>query len=144
MKRLKSFFVIALCVFLTACYEGDGYESGYDDGCSAARDELSEYGYEMYKRGYDEAYRDIVEEIIDYEAVHYARNFSNWHPEEAMGIIDCYESGDRYYGDIPITEEDYRDAIKSLYHYYAYFYSALYEDDIKCSYDFFTKNKEEE
>ena len=134
MKQLKILLVIVLCLSFTACYEESDYGSGYDDGYRDARVELNEYGEEMYQNGYDEACSDIIDEIIHYEAVHYARNFSSWHPEEAMGIIDSYESGD-----ITISEEDYKDAVKSLYYYYAYFYSALYEADIECSFDFYEK-----
>ena len=139
MKRLKILLLLVLCVSLTACCEESEYENGYDDGYRDAKAELSEYGYEMYQKGYDEAYTKFVDEIIYHEAVRYARGFSDWHPEEAMGIIECYERGDHYYGGTPITEEDYLQAVKSLYYYYAYFYNALYEEDIECSYDFYEK-----
>ena len=119
LKFLVLTMCLSLCFCLTAC-NGDSID-------------VSEYGYEMYEAGYDEAYGDF-EDIIQYKAIKYARNFSEWHPEEAMCIIDAYESGDFYYGSATITEEDYKEAVASLYHYYAYFYSSMYKQDAECGY----------
>lgn len=136
---------IALCGVLIFCllscekqktYE-DGYNDGYEDGYFDASNELSDYGFDMYQEGYDEAYGDFVYGIIEDEAVHYAVEHGGWHPEEAMCIIDCYEKGYDYCESLLITEEIYKDAVKSLYCYYEYFFNAWYKDDVVCEYDFY-------
>lgn len=110
----------------------DGYEDGYADGHYDASNALSDHGFDLYQEGYEEAYEDFVYGIIEYEAVHYAKDHGGWHPEEAMCIIDAYEKGQDSY-----TEKDYKDAVRSLYYYYAYFYDARYKDDVECGYDFY-------
>ena len=131
-----------MCIaFLTSCevaktYE-DGYYEGFDDGYFDASMEYDGHSFEMYAKGYDESYGDFVEGVIEYKAIRYVREGSEWHPEEAMCIIDCYEKGLNYCGNYPITEKDYKEAVKSLYRYYEYFYNAWYKDDVECDYDFY-------
>lgn len=136
---MKKFLFVALCISLclclTACESEDSYLNVYEDGYYDASVEFSEHSHEMYEEGYKEAYRDFSEGIIWYEAIHYARQFSEWSPEEAMCVIDAYESGTLYYGSLPITEQDYKEAVESLYHYYEYFYNAMYKQDAECDYD---------
>lgn len=141
---MKKFLILAMCVFLcfalTSCESESeseiesAYLSGYDDGYSLASDIMLEYGRNRYAAGYDEAYNDL-KWIADDNAVHYAREHSKWHPEEAMCVIDAYESGNYYYGKDPITEKDYKEAIKSLYYYSSYFYYEMYENEMECDYD---------
>lgn len=142
-KLIKIIFSIALSVALLfcllSCETAKTYEDGYIDGCSDghffASEEFSEHSWEMYKKGYNEAYDDFVYGIIDNQAIHYARKFSEYHPEEAMCIIDCYKNGTRYWGKLPITDADYSAAVESLYRYYEYFLNAWYNDDAECDYD---------
>ena len=143
-KLIKVILVASLCVVLLLClssceqeqtYE-DGYIDGYSDGRYDAKEAASDHSFEMYKEGYDEAYIDFVESVICGEAVHYAVEHGGWHPEEAMSIIDAY-NGQWSYGELPITEKDYKDAVSSLYYYYDYFYNAQYQDKMNCGYDFY-------
>lgn len=92
----------------------DGYEAGYDEG----------YG-EGYGEGYNEAF-DHFSWIVNSDAVHYAREYSDWHPEEAMCIIKAYENGELAFGNMQVSEEDYKEAIESLYRYCEYFYYDMY------------------
>ena len=135
----KFFLLVALIVFVAfstlSCASPSGYEEGYDDGYSAAKEKFSEHGYEMYQKGYDEATGDFVDGIIEWRAIRYAKENGGWHPEEAMCIIDAYESGSMFYGKTPITEKDYKDAIKTLYYYYEYFYGNHYDSEIGCDFD---------
>ena len=133
-KLLEGILGITLCVVLifclSSCRTQKTNEDGYGDGNTSYH---SRHSGEMYQEGYNEAYRDFVYDIIQYEAVRYAVEHGGWHPEEAMAIIDAYENGQSYYG--TITEKDYKDAVRSLYCYYEYFYNAFYEDDVDCGYE---------
>ena len=146
MKRhFKIMLSVALCLGLifglSSCIDSQAYEDayfdGYEDGRFDASSEFRSHSFEMYLNGYDEAYRDFADTVFSDYAIWYAREFSEYHPEEAMCIIDCYERGERYCGQLPITEEDYKDAIESLYRYYEYFLNGMYKDDIDCGCDFY-------
>lgn len=135
-KSFKLMLNLALCVGILFClsscskqktYE-EGYNDGYEDGYIDASNELSDYGFDMYQEGYDEAYGDFVYGIIEDEAVHYAVEHGGWHPEEAMCIIDAYENGEMAFGSMSVSEEDYKEAVKSLYFYYEYFYGGSYKN----------------
>lgn len=140
-KTFKIIVSFALCVVLIFCmsscdnsYE-NGYHDGYEDGYSDAGIEKYDYGDDMYSRGVDDGYDEAYDEVYDYfvniiehDAVHYAKEKGGWHPEEAMCIIDAYENGTLAFGSMPITEEDYKEAVKSLYFYYEYFYGGEYKN----------------
>ncbi len=130
-KRILS---LALCMLFTislfSCEKqetsnddyNEGYDAGYEDGLDEGYDEGH---WEGYKEGYGEAYCRF-EEIALLDASRYAEEYGGWHPEEAMDIIDAYESGGLAFGYMTVTEEDYKKASKSLYLYYEYFYNGLY------------------
>ena len=103
----------------------EGYEEGSSSGYDKGYDEGHDDGYnDGYNNGYDEGYSEALtyfESIIEYDAIHYARENSDFHPEEALCIIDDYENG------TPVTEEDYNEAIESLYRYCEYLYYKEYD-----------------
>ena len=144
MKTVVSvLLLISVLLSCAACsckqektYE-DGYKDGYADGHYDANSANANHSFEMYQEGYNEACGDFIYKVIDSEAVHYAVEHGGWHPEEAMCIIDAYENGQASYGELPITEKDYKDAVSSLYYYYDYFYSARYKDKLDCDYDYY-------
>ena len=147
MKKHAAIFavmILAVC-FLSACGKGtyeEGYADGYDEGYSDAEFEM-EYlmedefldGYDIgyddgYDEGSDDGWVDNIDEIgwfFEEEAVHYAREHSEWHPEEAMGIIEAYQNREPLYDNAIPNEEEYLEAIESLYRFYEYFYCAMYE-----------------
>ena len=150
MKRFFAVIVLfALSICLLSCnYRGtyeDGYADGYSDGYSDAESEMQylieeEFldGYDIgrddgYDIGYDDGYWEAEYEYNDYgwledEAVHYARKYSEWHPEEAMWVIESYQNKEPFWQDgSPPSHEEYLDAIESLIRFYEYFYCAMYE-----------------
>lgn len=131
------FIIITMSFVFASCEETKTYDDGYDGGFLEAEYYFSDKAHEMYYEGYQEAYRDFVDEVIFYEAVWHAREHSEFHPEEAMCIISCYEKGKSYCGTLQITDKIYKEAVASLYHYYEYFYLAQYENDVDCGYDFY-------
>lgn len=138
MKKFIALLLITTMFFcFTSCEEEKTYDDGFDDGFAEAEYYFSEKSHEMYYEGYREAYRDFVEEVIHDAAVAHARKYSEFHPEEAMCIISCYEKGKSYCGSLLITDKRYNEAITSLYHYYEYFYIAQYKEDVDCGYDFY-------
>ena len=40
-----------------------------------------------------------------------------------------------FYGKTSITENDYKDAVKTLFYYYEYFYGKHYDTEIECDFD---------
>lgn len=114
------------------------YDDGYDAGYSEGYDDAYDYGYEDAYRDYEEGYSDgdadgfregyysgyydCLEEI-EYGATDYAYAHGGWHPEEAGVIIEEYESG---IGNHTYTE--YREAVDSLWCFYAYFYGKEYDN----------------
>lgn len=104
----------------------DDYTVEYDKGFDAGYD----FGYDFgYDEGFDAAYSDF-ENAVSRDAIFFVRETCEWHPEEAVCIIESYENGEEYYGNYQITEKDYKDAVESLCRYYDYFYSQLYEEDV--------------
>ena len=89
-----------------------GYDAGFDDG---------------YLWGHDDGFSLIS--TAEWQAEDYAISKSGWHPEEAMAVIDAYENNEIFIenGVIP-SEEDYKNAIQCLYHFYDYFYCGMYEE----------------
>lgn len=148
MKRYANLFMFAmvLVVLLASCgtetYE-DGYEAGYIDGYAEAQLEVGDLcekefsdGYEMgyddgFVEGSEEGWIDNIEEparYIEEEAVHYAREHSGCHPEEAMVIIYSYQNKELLHDDRSLpTQDEYIEAIESLYRFYEYFYGAMYD-----------------
>jgi hypothetical protein len=113
MKKLVSIVACVVLIFgLSSCEE--------NKKSALSRSEL-------YEAGFKEAYGEFYH-AIDYEAVHYAKDNGGWHPEEAMCIIDAYENGEGY------TEEEYREAVRSLYCFYEYFYNSWYKEVVDCDY----------
>lgn len=130
MRKFFPFLLVIFIMFLSSCqlsndYYESGYFDGYDDGFADALSSIDPL--------------DIVDDIdsqylffrtapeLEDNAIYHAREYSDWSPEEAMCVIEAYESGEKYYGSYPITEDDYRNAIRSLYYFYDYFYSRCYE-----------------
>jgi hypothetical protein len=112
----------------------DGYENGYREGRYEGYDEGEFYGYEEgYEDGSEDDYFEWYDDLPEYaryledEAVHYAAENGGWHPEEAGVIIDAYINGKSVYGSMP-SKEEYREAVESLWYFYDYFYSAMYND----------------
>lgn len=136
-KFFKRIAGIALCLVLAFClpscerknttndeYYGDyhdGYVDGYDDAVS--ENDI----YEAYREGYNDAYSRFEDGVLS-DAIDYVKKYSEWHPEEALCIIDAYESGELAFGQMIVSEEDYKEAIKSLYHYYEYYYNSCFYD----------------
>ena len=139
IAALCTVLLFALCCFASCdrpTYE-DGYIEGYSDGYSAAESDMEYLSEEEFEDGYDigyeDGYFDAEDEYSDYdwlehEAAHYAREYSEWHPVEAMEIIDAYQNNEPLDGDGIPSEEEYLDAIESLYRFYEYFYCAMYDE----------------
>ena len=122
--------VLALIVCSSCSGKIHSYEDGYDDGFRDGRSEGEYYGYEDgYEDGYEIGNENYREHgwWFEEQAVARAREYSSFHPVEAMEVIDAYENNKPIYGSIP-TEDDYNDAIKSLYYFYEYFCYARYND----------------
>ena len=130
MKKL----LLCLCavLLLTSCDGDDGMEYKdpnlyrYDDYYEDSEDNSYETGYlEGFYEGYDQGFNEI-ENAVE-EAIDYAEYF---HPEEAMWIIEMYQTKVSYYpdGSLP-TKEEYRQAIDSLIDFYEYFYNCKYENN---------------
>ena len=131
MKKLLAALLLLSLFFVSSCSNNvhtykDGYDDGYEDGLHNGR-------YAGYEDGYEDGYEAGSENYKEHgwwfeeQAVDHAREYSEWHPEEAMEVIDAYENGKPVYGSVP-TLDEYRDAVKSLYYFYDYFYCALYKD----------------
>lgn len=99
----------------------DGYVDGYNDAVS------ENDVYEAYRDGYNDAYYRFEDGVLS-DAIDYVQKYSKWHPEEALYIIDAYESGELAFGKMELSEDDYKEAINSLYLYYEYFYNSNYYD----------------
>ena len=87
----------------------DGYEAGYEWGYIQAEDEYNYYGW------------------LEEEGIHYARKYSEWSPEEAMYVIRAYQDNEPLYHNAVPSEEEYIDAVESLFRFYEYFLYAMYE-----------------
>ena len=142
MKRFVAILVLfALSICLLSCSQtrtyDDGYADGYTDGYSDAESEMlylmEEEFLDGYDVGYDDGYWEAEDEYNDFgwledEAIHYARKYSEWSPEEAIGVIEAYKNKDSFWQDgSPPSHEEYLDAIESLIRFYEYFYCAMYE-----------------
>lgn len=140
MKKALLLAALIAALFLTGC--GKTYEDGYAEGYDYGYDYGYEKGYETglddapdayfaYEEGFEDGFEEGYVDIrgIEDSAVHYARKYSEWHPEEAVWVIDAYRNGECLdeWEDSPPTKEEYEDAINSLYHFYMYFYSGMYE-----------------
>ena len=95
--------------------ENRTYDSSYEAGLSIGKD----IGYE---EGHSDGYATIRFSRSDAE--HYACSNSLYHPEEAMMIIDAFENNEPFWsnGEAP-SQQDYMDAVRSLYYFYEYFYN---------------------
>lgn len=132
MKKFNICLCVILCISLIICLISCG-RSIYEMEQDAKRESIYNQGYEVgyqegewegFANGRNEANNDF-EWIIGFDAVDYAREYSGWHPEEAMCIIQAYEAG-KPYGDTVITEQIYKDAVESLYRYCEYIYYKMY------------------
>lgn len=107
------------------------YDAGYEEGLSVGQ----ENGYdEGYNEGYNNGYEIGRDERYDFgwyfeeKAIDYVREHNQWHPEEALMIIEAYQNNEPFYQDgSPPSEHDYNDAIESLMLFYDYFYSSKYK-----------------
>lgn len=115
------------------CFSYDDYmeygDSMYDIGKEYGYEKGKEEGYkEGIESGYETGYEDgsMSDDAVFFaeeEATRYARENSDWHPEEAIEIIDAYQNGDPFYEDnSPPSEQDYVDAVDSIVAFYEYFY----------------------
>lgn len=108
------------------------YQDAYDSGYNIGYDRGREVGYEA---GYDDGasygwFDDIANpaSYLEDEAVDYVRKYCEWHPEEAMTIIEAYQSGiPAFEGDPVPSYQEYLEAIESLKYFYIYFYNREYE-----------------
>ena len=139
MKKFAAIIaVLSLVLCLSACGKGyyeDGYADGYADGYSDAESDMQylieDKCLEWYDMGYDDGWVDNIDEIgrfFEEEAVDFVRDHCEWHPEEAVGIIEAYQNNESFYedGSHP-SRQDYLDAIDSLIYFYEYFYGSYYE-----------------
>ena len=126
MRKILTFVVVfAITMGLSAC-SLDPYKSDYDEGYDFGYEVGYDYGYERgYEDGYDEGKLDGS--ALEEEGIHYAREHSGWSPEEAMYVIEAYQTGKSCWkdGSLP-SHEEYLDAIESLIYFYDYFYSVKY------------------
>lgn len=108
----------------------NGYSEGYEQGYKWGYDDGYRYGKEDgFTEGYDEAKSEYGDyESLEMDAVDFVRKHSEWHPEEAIYIIEAYRNGGDYCGYVP-TKEDYDDAIESLSKFYEYFYFGMYNSN---------------
>lgn len=125
-------------------YEGEnyGYSRGFENGVEEGRyDEQEahecEYSYWDLENAFDDGYRYAIENCFDDSdlmwkiceaAEHSAADFSEWHPEEALDIIECYRLQEPFWedGSAP-SHEDYESAVDCLVEFYHYFYSARWQ-----------------
>lgn len=147
-KRFLSLFVVftvCLC-FISCSYSGsydEGYADGYDEGYFDALDVMQHELELEYEHGYEKGYSNGYEEYMKYgwlenidtfgnyfgrEAEHYASRAGEWHPEEAVVIIEGYRNGTfvEVCKSVP-TYQNYLDAVDSLVCFYDYFYGSMYE-----------------
>jgi len=128
---MKKLFIAILMLSIFICLTSSCKRSEYAMERDAIREVAYNNGYETgYGEGYYEGYTDAFghfSEIVNYDAVHYAREYSEWHPEEAMCIIKAYESGELAFGNMQVSEKDYKEAIESLYRYFEYLYYDKYD-----------------
>lgn len=136
MRRVLSFSLIilgALC--LCSCSVGskdtsqqsEDYRRGYANAMDQC-DQMCEEAVQDFIDDieYTDTYNDVAL-MLEENAIHYVREACEWHPEEALCIIQAYERGEKYYGSYPITAEDYQEAIHSICRFYNYFYEREYE-----------------
>lgn len=128
MSKRKAFiavlFLLAVCVAICADFfcrnthprnEPPVYDSGYNDGLSIGR----EIGYD---EGYADGYNTIS--LSRSDAENYACENSPYHPEDAVRIIDAFESNEPFWNDGKIpSQQDYIDAVHSLYYFYEYYFN---------------------
>ena len=133
--NLKLAFLIVAYIALMAFALSQRGESRYSREREEQREAIYEKGYEAgyndapsYEVGFEDGFREghVDISIIRSSAEHYAREHSGWNPEEALWIIDEYRAGDSPSEELP-TKEEYEEAITSLYRFYMYFYSGMYE-----------------
>lgn len=136
--------ILIPCI-LMSCQESaynDAYEDGYNDAVELYGSDYDigyENGYDIgYEDGYDDGHEegiknDWTENIVEIaryfevEAVHYVGENANWHPEEALTVIESYQNNESFYSDGSTpSEQDFLDAIESLIYFYRYFYDGAY------------------
>ena len=131
MRKVAALVVVCFIVMcsLSACSKetyDDAYEDGYNDGYSDAEFEMEDRLQDWYDFGYDEGQMDG--HLLEEEAIEYVREHCDFHPEEAMEVIEAYHDNKPFWGDdSPPSHEEYLEAIESLYLFYEYFYCAMYE-----------------
>lgn len=143
MKKLIAVLVsLALVVCLVSCgnirtYD-DGFEDGYDEGYFDAKLELEDTYSRGYDRGYDIGYDDgylSAEDEHEYDvqsaaerADEYAFSNSEYGLYEALQIVGVKQGfmspGEG--SDIP-TNQEYKDAVKTLYLFCEFFDSKMYD-----------------
>ena len=135
MKQTAAMLTVLMLVLCLSACSKPTYEEGYEDGYSDAESDMQylieEECLEWYDMGYDDGWVDNIGEIGRYfeeEAVDYVREYCEWHPEEAVCIIEAYQNNESFYEDgSPPSRQDYLDAIDSLVYFYNYFYGSYYE-----------------
>lgn len=113
------------------------FNNGYEEGYNIGRDVGFDYGYdegyyEGFDSGYDEGYYDCKHDIEkDFDSIifnfleagcHTVAKENEWHPEEALIIIDEYNQDPS-----SVTREEYLSAVETLCNYFEYFYYDRYK-----------------
>ena len=121
--------VLALSLTLVAC-DAKTYDEGYSDGYADAKADMAYQLEEEFFDGYDIGYEDGERDgrWLEEDAVEFVREHCEWHPEEALEVIDAYQNNKPFWQDgSPPSNQDYLDAINSLAYFYEYFYGRHYE-----------------
>lgn len=117
--------IFLVSVLLSGC-KNNSYNSGFKEGYAAAKaeigDQIDHQLEEIYLEGYSDGFAGIASSRTDAE--YYAMDRSEFSPEEAMMIIDAYESNSPFWrnGDPP-SYQDYANAARTLYHFYEYYFN---------------------
>ncbi len=134
-KIIYLLFALFLVLFVCSCTSdhqdapqySNEYEQGYADAASQY-EELCEDAIQNYvdEIKHTDTYGDVAL-MLEEDAIEYVREGCDWHPEEALHIIQAYERGETYYGSYRITDTDYKEAVRSLCRFYSFFYEREYQ-----------------
>lgn len=143
MKQTAAILAVLILILCLSACSKPTYEEGYEDGYSDAEFEVEylmeaecqgwyDMGYsDGYYEGSNDGWVDNLEEIgrfFEEDAVDFVREHCQWHPEEAVCIIEAYRNNEPFYENgSPPSRQDYLDAIDSLIYFYEYFYGSYYE-----------------
>ena len=123
--------ILCLCSCSIKCQDTSRHSDGYLQGYADAMEQREEQCEDAIQNFVDnikctDTYGDVAL-MLQEDAIDYVRETCDWHPEEAIYIIQAYESGEKYYGSHLITEADYHEAIRTLCRFYSYFLEQEYK-----------------